>query len=131
MPSNPEDEDDVVPQGHAAWGIVRAMQLHTQQQQQQATAGGGGGLGGGEAGEGGAGAGQAVERWRDLGLEGLLRGWGNGNGNGNGVGIGNVDRRSARGLNGVGVGGWRGSRVGGGRNGAAREGFRRGRMLLR
>jgi len=54
QPLNPEDEDDVVPDQHAAFGITRAM--------------------GGERREG----------WRDLGLEALVRGGpklGSGSGN--------------------------------------------------
>ncbi|PWY65829.1 hypothetical protein BO83DRAFT_117123 [Aspergillus eucalypticola CBS 122712] len=51
QPPNPEDEDDVVPDQHAAFGIARAMALQ------------------GRRGEG---------AWRDLGLEGLVRGDGSG-----------------------------------------------------
>ena len=51
MPPNPEDEDDVVPDQHAAFGIVRAMR-----------------------GAGGT-SGQERERWRDFeGLAELMRG---------------------------------------------------------
>ncbi|RAK88755.1 hypothetical protein BO79DRAFT_237508 [Aspergillus costaricaensis CBS 115574] len=49
QPPNPEDEDDVVPDQHAAFGIARAMALQ------------------GRRGEG---------AWRDLGLEGLVSGMG-------------------------------------------------------
>ncbi|PYI04587.1 hypothetical protein BO78DRAFT_462569 [Aspergillus sclerotiicarbonarius CBS 121057] len=59
QPPNPEDEDDVVPDQHAAFGITRAMR----------------------AGR------EAV--WRDLGLEGLVSGVGVGNnGNGGKGGMG-------------------------------------------
>ncbi len=56
VPVNPEDEDDVVPDMHAAFGINRA-------------------LGQGQEGVGGAGAaGQTREpAWRDFGLEELVR----------------------------------------------------------
>ena len=60
MPLNPEDEDDVVPDMHAAFGITRAL--------------GQNGVGGTEdAGTEGAGAGlQREPVWRDLGLERLV-----------------------------------------------------------
>jgi len=55
MPLNPEDEDDVVPDMHAAFGIQRALGQDTQ------------------AGGEGSGAGaQREPAWRDLGLERLL-----------------------------------------------------------
>ncbi|KAL3472873.1 Apc13p protein-domain-containing protein [Aspergillus californicus] len=54
QPPNPEDEDDVVPDQHAAFGITRAMERRR----------------------------EAV--WRDLGLEGLVARGGTGGGNGNG-----------------------------------------------
>jgi hypothetical protein len=60
MPLNPEDEDDVVPDMHAAFGITRAL--------------GQNGVGGGADGTGGS-AGAGVQRepvWRDLGLERLV-----------------------------------------------------------
>lgn len=58
MPVNPEDEDDVVPDMHAAFGINRAL-----------------GQGQEGAGSGGGGAGQTREpAWRDFGLEELVRG---------------------------------------------------------
>ncbi|KAL9622138.1 MAG: hypothetical protein Q9160_003481 [Pyrenula sp. 1 TL-2023] len=123
QPSNPEDEDDVVPQGHAAWGITRAMQLNTQQ-------GGANGVTGGSgvAGDGGA-AGQTVERWRDLGLEGLVRGAESGAvGGGSGGGRGSEGAGSGHGIRGMGDSG---IGVRGRGSGAAREGLRRGRMLLR
>lgn len=60
MPVNPEDEDDVVPDMHAAFGITRAL--------------GQNGIGGvTDGGSGGAGAGaQREPAWRDLGLERLV-----------------------------------------------------------
>lgn len=56
MPLNPEDEDDVVPDMHAAFGINRAL-----------------GQGGQAGGGGGAGT-QREPAWRDLGLERLVEG---------------------------------------------------------
>jgi Apc13p protein len=56
MPVNPEDEDDVVPDMHAAFGINMAL-----------------GQGQEGAGNGGGGAGQTREpAWRDFGLEELV-----------------------------------------------------------
>ena len=98
MPLNPEDEDDVVPDMHAAFGINRALGQHqfaagagasAAASVSAAIAGGGGGSGvvvvaGGVGGSGGAtGAGEpggeasnaGVQReplWRDLGLEALI-----------------------------------------------------------
>ncbi|MCJ1275049.1 hypothetical protein MMC21_002849 [Puttea exsequens] len=51
QPPNPEDEDDVVPDQHAAFGITRAM----------GTAGAGSGGGRGES------------AWKDLGLDELMK----------------------------------------------------------
>ncbi|KAK2804288.1 hypothetical protein FQN51_002379 [Onygenales sp. PD_10] len=71
QPVNPEDEDDVVPDQHAVFGITRAME------------------------------GRREVVWRDLGLEGLMRGVGVG-----GVGVGGVGGRKGAGAGaGVGVGG--------------------------
>lgn len=92
MPVNPEDEDDVVPDMHAAFGINRALG------QNQAAlpagvaaagganlraAGGAGGVGepGGEASMAGA---QREPAWRDLGIEGLVAEGGHGHGHGHG-----------------------------------------------
>ena len=64
MPLNPEDEDDVVPDMHAAFGITRALGQN----------GVGGGAGEG-AGIGGGAGGAGLQRepvWRDLGLERLV-----------------------------------------------------------
>ncbi|GKZ83675.1 hypothetical protein AnigIFM56816_008771 [Aspergillus niger] len=61
QPPNPEDEDDVVPDQHAAFGIARAMALQ------------------GRRGEG---------AWRDLGLEGLVSGSGTGGTSAGGIGGG-------------------------------------------
>lgn len=52
QPPNPEDEDDVVPDQHAAFGITRAMERRR----------------------------EAV--WRDLGMEGLVSGENMGSGSG-------------------------------------------------
>lgn len=71
MPVNPEDEDDVVPDMHAAFGINRALG-------QNQSGGGGTGIGGhtgtheqpgGEASNAGT---QREPVWRDLGLESLV-----------------------------------------------------------
>lgn len=63
QPINPDDEDDVVPDQHAAFGIQRA----TQKAREPA--------------------------WRDLGLESLMNGSGRGPGTGaGGVGIGGGSR---------------------------------------
>lgn len=62
MPLNPEDEDDVVPDMHAAFGINRALN-------------GPGGSGPVHAGGEASGRGAHQEPvWRDLGLERLLDG---------------------------------------------------------
>lgn len=84
MPLNPEDEDDVVPDMHAAFGITRAL--------------GQNGTGGvAEGGAVGAGAGAGVQGepvWRDLGLERLVEG-GPLAGSG-GVGVGTGPRRQGK-----------------------------------
>jgi hypothetical protein len=67
MPLNPEDEDDVVPDMHAAFAINRALGQHQGH--------GSGGNGAGGAGPGGEASNAGVQRepvWRDLGLEGLM-----------------------------------------------------------
>ncbi|KIW21453.1 hypothetical protein PV08_02033 [Exophiala spinifera] len=83
QPLNPEDEDDVVPDMHAAFGINRAL---GQNQGGAATvavtasgAGGGGEGGGGEGANSGAGetsnaGAQREPVWRDFGLEALVAG---------------------------------------------------------
>jgi len=80
MPLNPEDEDGVVPDMHAAFGINRALgqsgQAGSQGGSGASLAAAGGVLGGGGAGAGGPGEASmaGVQRepvWRDLGL-GLL-----------------------------------------------------------
>ena len=58
MPLNPEDEDDVVPDMHAAFGINRAL----------------GQDGGGGDGVNNAAGAQREPAWRDLGLERLVDG---------------------------------------------------------
>lgn len=83
VPVNPEDEDDVVPDMHAAFGINRA--LGQNQVGGVGAAGGGGalavgGVGGsgglvGGAGPGGEASNAGVQRepiWRDLGLDALV-----------------------------------------------------------
>ena len=62
MPINPEDEDDVVPDMHAAFGINRAMG-QTGMPAPSGERSGRGNLGG-----------RAEEVWRDLGLEELVNG---------------------------------------------------------
>jgi hypothetical protein len=84
MPINPEDEDDVVPDMHAAFGINRALNQHSvasgvgaASASTVAAAGGVGGSGGamgsgeptGEASHAGV---MREPIWRDLGLEGLV-----------------------------------------------------------
>lgn len=61
MPLNPEDEDGVVPDMHAAFGISRAM-------------GAAGGQGDGSGNGAGAAFGRGEGTWRDFGLEGLVGG---------------------------------------------------------
>lgn len=99
MPLNPEDEDDVVPDMHAAFGINRALGQNQPTVgvggvgvQGAVTVGGIGGSGGatGAAEPGGEASNAGVQRepvWRDLGLEGLVSNIGK-----NGVG----DRPGAR-----------------------------------
>lgn len=76
QPLNPEDEDDVVPDMHAAFGINRALG----QGQAAATAAvTSSGAGGGEGGNSGAGetsnaGAQREPVWRDFGLEALVAG---------------------------------------------------------
>ncbi len=88
MPLNPEDEDDVVPDMHAAFGINRALGQHqagTTSVTITAT-GAGAGEGGGETSNAGT---QREPVWRDLGLDALVA---DGNGKTNGTG----ERRGAR-----------------------------------
>ncbi|KAI1611077.1 hypothetical protein EDD37DRAFT_363326 [Exophiala viscosa] len=63
MPINPEDEDDVVPDMHAAFGINRALGQNQTNQTRNA------GEPGGEASNAGT---QREPVWRDLGLESLV-----------------------------------------------------------
>ena len=84
MPINPEDEDDVVPDMHAAFGINRAMGQHAGAAGGGIAGGGSGAAAGGVGASGGAmGSGEptgeashaGVTRepiWRDLGLESLV-----------------------------------------------------------
>lgn len=76
MPVNPEDEDDVVPDMHAAFGINRAL----------------------GQGQEGANGGQAREpAWRDFGLEELVRrGPSGAGGGGSGDGVGGAAARLRR-----------------------------------
>ncbi|EXJ78502.1 hypothetical protein A1O1_08903 [Capronia coronata CBS 617.96] len=77
MPLNPEDEDDVVPDMHAAFGINRALG-----QNQAGGAGAARGVGGsggatGAAEPGGEASNAGVQRepvWRDFGLSGIVAG---------------------------------------------------------
>jgi hypothetical protein len=75
QPPNPEDEDDVVPDQHAAFGIARAMERRR----------------------------EAV--WRDLGLEALVNGQGHGGGvvAANAAGAGGVGTGATLRGNGVGA----------------------------
>lgn len=68
QPPNPEDEDDVVPDQHAAFGITRAMERRR----------------------------EAV--WRDLGMEEVVSGEILGGGSGGAGGGGMADRRGAGGV---------------------------------
>lgn len=81
MPLNPEDEDGVVPDMHAAFGITRALGGGAVAGLAQgsvagaaiAGADGSGGAGGGTAGGEASLAGvQREPAWRDLGLSGLM-----------------------------------------------------------
>ena len=101
MPLNPEDEDGVVPDMHAAFGIARAMQGAGAPEVSGERSGRGvtnGGAGGGEG-------------WMDLGLEGLVGGLsidesgGTGNG-GRATGTGDAGvRQPVRGEHGRAIGG--------------------------
>jgi hypothetical protein len=64
MPINPEDEDDVVPDMHAAFGINRALG--------QGGSSGGQGVGGEPGGEASHAGVTREPVWRDLGMEGLM-----------------------------------------------------------
>ena len=111
MPVNPEDEDGVVPDMHAAFGINAAL--------------GQGGVMGVNHGTG-EGSGRGVQReevWRDLGVEALVDGYGHqGEGGGGRLGGG-------VGVNGNGVSG--GSGTVGGPTRARREGTRTNILLMR
>ena len=124
MPINPEDEDDVVPDMHAAFGINRA--LGQGGGAVSGTVGSGGGMGQGETSN----AGLARESvWRDLGMEGILDGAGAEAGEPRGGwGAAVVGGGGERGgtVNSVGMGG--GAR---GMTGARREGRRTGVLLRR
>ncbi|KIV93272.1 hypothetical protein PV10_04498 [Exophiala mesophila] len=126
QPLNPEDEDDVVPDMHAAFGINRALN-------QGSGAGAGSGSGGGHVGTGGPGeasdAGVVREpAWRDLGIEALVDGpAGNENGGG---GTGAAGGRAMG--NGRVFGAGMGRAIGGpSSSGVRREGSRTGLLLLR
>lgn len=121
QPLNPEDEDDVVPDMHAAFGINRALN-------QGGGAGATGGSGGGHVGTGGPGeasdAGVVREpAWRDLGIDALVDGAAANENGGAG---------SGRATGGRALGAGMGSTVGRGlRSGVGREGSRTGLLLLR
>ena len=74
QPPNPEDEDDVVPDQHAAFGITRAMERRR----------------------------EAV--WRDLGLEALVNGQGHGGVAAGSGGVGGGTSGGAAGIGGSGPG---------------------------
>ena len=67
MPLNPEDEDGVVPDMHAAFGILRALGPGQ-------SVGGGGAAHQGQGEESRAGAQREEAAWRDLGMESMLAG---------------------------------------------------------
>ncbi|KPI38076.1 uncharacterized protein AB675_1034 [Cyphellophora attinorum] len=131
-PVNPEDEDGLVPDQHAAFGILRARGGDL----------GANGVGGVNSEGGGMGAvantnGEGV--WRDLGLERVLGGGGDGGGRSE-AGEGMMGEDSAGMRSGGAVqggtavaGGWNGVRrvvpgmVSSGRGGLRREGFARRR----
>ena len=123
MPLNPEDEDDVVPDMHAAFGINRALNQHSGANSVF------NGTGINNVGQRGENSGAGVVReqgWRDLGMEGILDGGGERGGVGGWSGDvgGGIGRERAGGVvNGVGSVG----RV----SGARREGRRTGLLLLR
>lgn len=79
QPLNPEDEDDVIPDQHAAFGITRAMERKRE------------------------------TVWRDLGLEELVRGvrHGGGSGAGGGAGAGGARRGVGGGPPTIAQRGWR------------------------
>lgn len=111
MPVNPEDEDGVVPDMHAAFGIARAMDMNA-----KGAAGGTGersgrGVLGSQSMANGRGDG-----WRDLGLDEVVRG------------IGGLDVNGAtRGvIESNGISGGQGTRVG-----VRREGVRGGLLNMR
>lgn len=120
MPINPEDEDGVVPDMHAAFGINAALNQGGVMNGTVGAGGMGGGQGQGQGGGGAGGvgvgerstAGLAREGlWRDLGMERILDGEVGGGG----------------GVARVSVGGGMGKGV----SGARREGRRTGVLLLR
>jgi hypothetical protein len=119
MPLNPEDEDGVVPDMHAAFGILRALGPG----QEGGTDGGVQGRGVGE--ESRAGVMRTEATWRDLGMEGVLEGGGSaGSGLVTGVGDAGGVMESVR------PGAERGPGAVG-RAGLRREGQRRGTRGLR
>lgn len=113
MPINPEDEDGVVPDMHAAFGIVRAMGQGMEPSVQ-----------GERSGRGVLGSARVEEVWRDLGVERLV----------NGVGeldlVANRDGNQAR-VGGVGAVNIGSGLNGGAVNGVRREGRRRGILSVR
>lgn len=106
MPLNPEDEDGVVPDMHAAFGIERAMGR-----------GMGPVVGGERSGRGELGSARVELVWRDLGVERLVEG-------ASGLGVAGQGR-----VVGAGAGGGRGG--GDGVNGVRREGRRGGILSIR
>lgn len=65
MPPNPEDEDDLVPDQHAAFGIAQAMAAGRDRH----------GAGGGVGAESGGAGGRGAPAWRDFeALDDLVRG---------------------------------------------------------
>ncbi|ETN44811.1 uncharacterized protein HMPREF1541_09686 [Cyphellophora europaea CBS 101466] len=94
MPLNPEDEDGVVPDMHAAFGILRALGPPGHAANGTGAVGYGQQAGGEESR---AGAQRGEETWRDLGMEGVLAsGGGDAAGRGARSGIGNASAMGAR-----------------------------------
>lgn len=104
MPINPEDEDGVVPDMHAAFGIARAMGRGMEPV-----------VSGEGSGRGVMGSGRGEEVWRDLGVERLVGGLSLGEGRDgvNGIGSGSGNGNVSVGGSGSGVGTRREGRRGG------------------
>ncbi|KAK5449860.1 hypothetical protein LTS15_008432 [Exophiala xenobiotica] len=96
VPVNPEDEDDVVPDMHAAFSINRALGQHQAGTTSVTITGTGAGAGEGGGGETSNAGTQREPVWRDLGLNALVA---EGNGKTNGAGEGRGARREGHRTN--------------------------------